>query len=391
VINHGIPDRVPNGLGGCETAGLHIVAYDRLQKMLPVSPQPPRIDTFMTNAVFEPELIDAIEGDVLLIASPHMCRAPLWGDNYHKQWKEQKLWGRTFRIPVSEQFKTRDDGGILWETTGSVNPAGTFYFDWPGTTDLLKDFDYPVPEDFNPSDSFSDAFLRELEETAKKLYEETEYSLSLGETLTDLQYQPGGNIGRMVLLKENPELMKVYLSKAVEASLKQIALLEQAVGKYVDILNIADDIGDNRGVTIGEDLWREIYKPFYRKLFSGWHERSGIKINLHCCGSIYSILDDLLECGLDIYNPVQISARDMEPARLKEKFGRDLVFYDGDYDAQLMKGCGGEEVYAHVKNNLTLFKQNGGHIFAGVHNLPPDMPGDHLRAFLQAWKDHRDY
>jgi uroporphyrinogen decarboxylase len=391
VINHEIPDRVPNGLGGCETAGLHIVAYDRLQKILSVSPHPPRIDTFMTNAVFEPELIDAMEGDMLLIASPRLCRTPLRGGNYQKHWKEQELWGMTFRIPVSERFTALPDGGFVWETTGRVNPVGTFYFDQPGTTDLLRDFDYPDPDDYKPSDSFTDEFLRELEETAKKLYEETDYSLILGETTTDLQYQPGGSIGRMVLLKENPGLMKAYLAKAVDASLKQIALLEEAVGKYVDILNIADDIGDNRGVTIGDDLWREIYKPFYKKQFSGWHELTGMKINLHSCGSISSILDDLLECGLDIYNPVQISGHNMEPALLKEKFGRNLVFYGGDYDAQLMKGRSGAEVYEHVKNNLTVFKRQGGHIFAGVHNLPPDMPEDHLRAFLQAWKDHRDY
>jgi uroporphyrinogen decarboxylase len=195
----------------------------------------------------------------------------------------------------------------------------------------------------------------------------------------------------MVLMKENPDLMKAYLAKAVEASLKQIALLEEAVGKYTDILSIADDIGDNRGVTIGEELWRDMYRPFYKQLFQGWHERTGMKINLHSCGSIYSVLDDLIECGLDIYNPVQISGRNMGPEKLKAKAGNNLVFYGGDYDAQLMKGRGYEEVYEHVKNNLCVFKQNGGHIFAGVHNLPPDMPEDHLRAFFKAWADYRNY
>jgi uroporphyrinogen decarboxylase len=391
VLNHEIPDRVPNGLGGCETAGLHVVSYDTVQKMFNVSRQAPRVDTFMTNAVFEKEFLNAIEGDILLIASPHLCRAPLWGDKARNQWKEQELWGRTFRVPVTERFRIMDDGGIAWETTGSVNPAGTFYFDWPGTSDLYAEFQYPDPDDYRPADSFTDEFLRDLEETAKTLYEETDYSLSQGETVTDLQYQPGGMFGRMVLLRENPDLMRAYLEKAVDASLKQIALLEQAVGKYADILNIADDIGDNRGVTIGDELWREIYKPFYKKLFQGWHERTGMKINLHCCGAIYSILDDLIECGLDMYNPVQISGQNMDPEKLKAKAGKNLAFYGGDYDAQLMKGCGYGEVYEHVKHNICTFKQNGGHVFAGVHNLPPDMPEDHLRAFFTAWMDYRDY
>lgn len=391
TLNHEIPDRVPNGLGGCETAGLHVVTYDRVQKMFDVPRQPPRIDTFMTNAVFENECLEAIEGDILLIASPRMCKAPLRGPGIRDLWKEQELWGRTFRVPVTERFSMMDNGGIAWETTGSVSPAGTFYFDWPGSSDIFADFQYPDPAAYKPSGSYTDEFLKDLEGIAKTLYEKTDYSLSLGETVTDLQYHPGGTLGWMVLLRENPDLMRAYLAKAVEASLKQIALLEQAVGKYVDILNIADDIGDNRGVSIGDELWRDIYKPFYKKLFQGWHERTGMKINLHSCGSIYSILDDLIECGLDMYNPVQISAQDMDPAKLKAKAGKNFVFYGGDYDAQLMKGRAYDEVYEHVKHNLCTFKQQGGHIFAGVHNLPPDMPEDHLRAFFTAWMDYRDY
>jgi uroporphyrinogen decarboxylase len=391
VLNHEIPDRVPNGLGGCETAGLHVVSYDTVQKIFNIPPQPPRIDTFMTNAVFELPLIRAMEGDILLIASPHMCRAPLRGAKAPGQWKEQELWGRTFRVPAGERFKTLDNGSISWETTGSVSPAGTFYFDWPGGSDLYADFQYPDPDDYNPPDSFTEEFLRVLEETAKTLYEETGYCLSLGETVTDLQYKPRGMLGGMVLVQENPDLMRAYLAKATDASLKQIALLEQAVGKYVDILNIADDIGDNRGVIIGDALWRDIYKPFYKKLFQGWHERTGMKINLHSCGSIYTILDDLIECGLDMYNPVQISAQNMDGEKLKAKAGKNLVFYGGDYDAQLMQGRDYGEVYEHVKGNIRTFKRDGGHVFAGVHNLPPDMSEEHLRAFFTAWMDTRDY
>jgi len=294
-------------------------------------------------------------------------------------------------VPVSEHFETQKDGSVLWKTYGSVCPKDSFFFDWPGVTDFFKEFVYPDPENYNPPDSFADEFLGNLENLAKQLYEETDYSLSLGETVTDLQFQPGGRMGWMVLLKENPDLMKAYLEKACTASLKQIALLDQAVGKYVDIMLIADDIGDNRDVGIGAETWREIYKPFYHRLFHGWHERTSMKISLHSCGSISSILDDLIECGLDILNPVQISANNMKPDMLKDRFGSSLVFYGGDYDSQMMKGRNYDEVYEHVKNNLNILKKGGGHIFCGVHNLPPDMPEDHIRAFFAAWLDNRNY
>jgi uroporphyrinogen decarboxylase len=193
----------------------------------------------------------------------------------------------------------------------------------------------------------------------------------------------------MVLLVENPDLMKACLEKAVDAGLKQISLLEQAIGRYVDIPSIAHDFGDNRCVSIGTDRWREIYKPFYKRLFQGWHERTGMKINLHSCGSIESILEDLIECGLDIINPVQISAHNMDPENLKTRFGKKLVFWGGDYDAQMTKGRNYREVYDHVSRNITIFKNGGGHIFGGVHNLPADIPEEHLRAMFDAWNDSK--
>ena len=101
--------------------------------------------------------------------------------------------------------------------------------------------------------------------------------------------------------------MREFLDKCADAGLKQIELLDQAVGKYVDILSVAHDLGDNRGVTIGAGLWREIYKDAYRKYFRGWRKRTNMRVNLHSCGSVAEILPDLIECGLEVLNPVQTS------------------------------------------------------------------------------------
>ena len=150
VLNHELPDRVPNGLGGCETEGLHIVAYDKLQKILGVEAQPPRLDTFMTNAVFEEPVIRAMDGDIILLASPRMCASELRGDTAG-QWKEQELWGRTFRVASRERFRTNDDGTVTWESAGNaICPAGAYFFDHKGNTDLMVDFGVPDPDAFHP-------------------------------------------------------------------------------------------------------------------------------------------------------------------------------------------------------------------------------------------------
>ncbi|MBQ3084246.1 MAG: hypothetical protein IJC46_02185 [Clostridia bacterium] len=393
VLNHQIPDRVPNGLGGCETAGMHIVAYDKLQHILGVSPQPPRVDTFMTNAVFEEPLIKAMEGDILLVASPGMCRSELRGD-VASQWKEQQLWGKTYRVSVGESFIQNPDGSIIWRgKKDRICPAGTYYFETVSSaSDLTMDFEIPDPDAFQPENALNDQTLRRLEETAKYLYETTDYSLCMGEAIRDLQISPGGMIGGMILMKEEPEIMQAFLEKCLQAALEQLKLLEQAVGKYVDILSIAHDFGDNRGVMIGAPLWRELYKPFYRRLFEGWHNTTSMKINLHSCGSIQEIMGDLIECGVDIINPVQTSAANMEAASLKEQFGDRVIFWGGAYDAQLIHvDADYEQVYQAVSQNIKTLRKGGNYIFAGVHNLPANMPEHHIKAMIDAYRATSNY
>lgn len=392
VLNHQLPDRVPNALGGCETAGLHVAAYCELQKALGVPQHPARVDTFMTNAVFEESVIQAMQGDVILLASPNMCKSWLRGDAVG-QWKNQELWGKTYSVSVKDHFRYNNDGSIVWETAGGVVcPPGGLYFDHAEPTDLLEEFEVPDPDAFHPRDTLSDELLLHLEKEAKRLYEETELSICLGESITDLQYAPGGMVGSMCLMLEEPEIMKALLEKCADAGLKQIELLEQAVGKYVDILSVAHDFGDNRSVTIGAPLWREIYKPAYKRFFEGWHQRTGMKINMHSCGSVESILGDLIECGVDIFNPVQTSAANMDAISLKQRFGKEIVFWGGGYDAQLIdQNADYQTVYQAVANNIRILGENGGYLFAGVHNLPGNISAMHLKAMLDAWKDVRNY
>ena len=393
VLSHILPDRIPNGLGGCETEGMHLLAYDRLQTALGLEHIPPKMDTFMTNAVFELPVIKAMNGDIILLSSPNMCKSDFRGENIEKQWKEQYFWGKKFLVSVKDSFSQRDDGTVVWESSGgAICPPGGFYFDYPGSTDMLVDFPVPDPDKFHPRDTIDESVLRKLEDSAKLLYEETDLSICLGESITDLQIMPGGMISGMVLMKEEPDIMREFLNKCADAGLKQIELLDQAVGKYVDILAVAHDIGDNRGVTIGADLWRDIYADAYKKYFEGWKKRTKMRVSLHSCGSVAEILDTLIECGLEILNPVQTSAAGMRPENLKTRFGKDIVLWGGAYDPQLISnGLSYDEVYESVSHNIEILGAGGNYIFAGVHNLPATMSTEHIKAMMDAYYDTRNY
>ena len=406
ILNRDNPDYIPNGLGGCETEGLHVLAYYNLQEAIGLPPAPPKICTFMTNAVFETDVIEKMKGDIILLASPRMCKS-LYREykngedscDMNKLWKDQILWEKNFKIPVGDRFTHKDDGSIVWETAGSsVCPKGGYFFDWVGDATATSGFyddiygsdKLPSPDDYNPSHNLSDELLRNLESSAKRLYEETDLSICLGETITDLQIQPGGMVKWFILLKEHPEIMQEFLDKSVASALSQLNQLNQAVGKYVDILSIAHDLGDNRDVLIGGDLWREIYKKPYHDLFQGWKKITDMKINFHSCGSIYNILGDLADCGVDIINPVQISSRNMSAEKIKSAFGDRIIFWGGAYDSQLFSPDETyDAVYEKVSDIINILKQGGGFIFSGVHNLTPDMPIHHIRAMLDAWNNNK--
>ncbi len=383
-------DRIPNGWGGCETAGLHNVAYHRLKRLLGVDDRGNRVCTFMNNAIFEPPVLDALEGDIILLGS-RMCPSRFWGAEAAREWKPLHIWGIDLQVANDWTFRQDSDGRWWWG--GNVCPPGAFYFDAPAGQDVGKDFtqlEEPSPRDFHPSHEIPETLLTRLAEDARWLHDTTDYCISCGEMIQDLQLRPGGTQSWWMRMVSDPGACHAFLEKAVDAALAQLRQLDQAIGKYCAMLLIADDMGDTRGITIGPDLWRAIYKPHYKRLFSEWHKITPMKVSLHTCGSMVGILDDLIECGVDIYNPVQISANNMNPAVLKERFGGRLVFYGGVFDAvSLPATTAPDVVYETVKANIRTLSRNGGYIFAGVHNLPGDLPESHLCAMLQAYRDCR--
>ena len=383
-------DRIPNGLGCCETAGLHNVTYHHFKEVLGVDDRSNRVTTFMYDAVFEPSVLGAMEGDCILLGS-RMCPSRLWGPTAESEWKDLDIWGTTIQVPNAWNFRKDPDGTYWWNDSWKCPPGG-LYFD-PPPSRIATDFsvcEQPKPEDFSPSRELPEPLLRRLREDAQWLHENTDYCIFCGEMISDLQLTPGGTQAWWMRMVEEPKACHAFLDKAVDAALAQLRQLDQYVGGYCDVLGIAHDMGDTRGVTIGPDLWREIYKPHYKRLFTEWHKITRMKVNLHTCGSIVDILDDLIECGVDILNPVQISARGMVPEVLAERFGDRITFLGGVFDSvSLPPGTDPAIVYEQVKRNIETLSRHGRYIFAGLHNLPGDTPKEHLAAMMEGYRDCR--
>ncbi len=170
------------------------------------------------------------------------------------------------------------------------------------------------------------------------------------------------------------------------------ALLDE-IGDVVDVVGEGDDYGTQQSQLIAPDQFRAYYMPhFTRVLEFIKRKKQGIKILFHSCGNVRPIIPDLIEMGVDILNPVHVTATGMEPVRLKKDFGKDIVFWGGGVDTQHILPSGTpEQVKDNVKRNIEALAPGGGFVFSTIHNIQAEVPPQNIKAMLDALKEYGNY
>lgn len=161
------------------------------------------------------------------------------------------------------------------------------------------------------------------------------------------------------------------------------------LGDVVDIVGEGDDYGTQQSQLISPEQFREHYQPHYRRVMKFIKEKQpDVKILFHSCGNVRPIIPDLIEIGVDILNPVHITATGMEPLQLKKDFGKDIVFWGGGVDSQhILPGGSPQEVKDDVKRNIEALAPGGGFVFSSVHNIQAEVPPQNIQAMIEALKD----
>jgi uroporphyrinogen decarboxylase len=158
-----------------------------------------------------------------------------------------------------------------------------------------------------------------------------------------------------------------------------------AVGPYIDIILFGDDLGGQWGPLIGPDTYRQLYKPYHKKMWNHAKKLADVKVMLHCCGGVNELLPDLIDAGLDAINPVQISCAGMEPTILKAEFGDEITFWGGGCDTQhILPELTPEKVAEHVKDEVKILKPGGGFVFQQVHNILANVPPENIVSMYKA-------
>jgi uroporphyrinogen decarboxylase len=191
--------------------------------------------------------------------------------------------------------------------------------------------------------------------------------------------------GFLMLLGEDPARAHRFLDRLVEIHLRNLEKYLGAVGPCIDVINFGDDLGSQQGPQISPRMYREFFKPRHAMMWARAKQLAPVKVMLHCCGGVRQLLPDLIDAGLEIINPVQISCRGMEPEGLKKDFGKDLVFWGGGCDTQRVLPQGTpEEVRTHVRRQVEVMGAGGGFVFQQVHNILSNVPAENIVAMYEA-------
>lgn len=230
-------------------------------------------------------------------------------------------------------------------------------------------------------------------ETAKDLYENTDYFICADYPFS---YYPNNGYGfnsgmdkYFMDMIANPDLYHKLADRFLETNLAYLDQFYGKIGKYVDCAMVYDDLGTQQGTLVSKEIYRKRIKPYQKAIIENIrkHIRDDAKIMIHSCGSIYDFIPDLIEIGIQILNPVQPLAKNMEPWRLKKEFGKDLTFLGG-FDTQLLLPCGTtSEIKEGVRKLIREYSRDYGFVFAASINIQSDTPPENIiEAFDEAYR-----
>jgi uroporphyrinogen decarboxylase len=286
-----------------------------------------------------------------------------------------------------------------------VGPDGCTVNDWGlkkrkinGLTEIvnspLSDADMDDIDKYNWPNPGDPGRVRGLKERAKFLYEHTNYALAsraVSHGFFELAWELRGMENFLVDMAIDKEFANKLLDKTLEIQMGLYEALLKDAGSYLQMVETADDYGTQNGPIMSPAMFREMIKPRRKELNCFIKQLApNAKIFHHTCGSVYMIIDDLIDTGIDILNPVQPLAKDMDSYMLKKKFGDKLCFHGGIDEQQALPGSK-EQLEQEIKQRIDAFSPGGGYIVAPTSNFQDDTPIENILFYLEFVKNYGKY
>jgi len=405
AIEHKEPDRVPIDFGAMRSTGIATITYNKLRKKLGVNRGLARMYDFVQQLAYpEKEIRDLFHVDAIDAGQAFLKSEDDW-----REWTlndgSKCLIPKYLNIEIDENstvlLKNRDGLVLGKKPKSSLYVDQTFwvYGDLDAIPEKIDEKDvvkhmWAIPTPPWHLDIFNDNDYKMFIDTIKQLYETTDCAvmLAVGCNLFETGTFLRGMENFLCDIYVDKKGVKRLLDVLVERNLRLLERVIKGVGEWVDILQFGDDLGSQTGPFMSPEVFREIFKPRYKKMWDYVHQNSSCKVFLHSCGSIYELIPDLIDAGVDILNPVQTQTANMEPERLKKEFGKYVTFWGGGCDTQqiLAKATPGK-VKDDVKRRIEIFAKDGGFVFNQIHNVLADVPPENVIAMFEAAYEYGKY
>jgi len=374
AVNHEATDKIPVDLGGSIQSTIHAYAYADLKKALEIESGHVEImDTYILAAVVEDSVRQALQIDTVPILCP-LDGLGVRNDVDTKEW----TMPNGLKVRVSEDFINavqQKDGSYILDRGGFQFklPDNGFYFDV--IKYVLQDAE--TIEDIEGTFDFSgytDDQVEFLRQQAKTLAG-TDKAV-IGDVFASFSAEDvfGYEKAFMNLILKK-DLTIYFIERLTDMFIRKFDMFYEAVGDVCDIMMMHKDMGHQNGPIISPQVAGEVFMPSFKKFVTHVKERSNYKVMMHNCGSVYAFIPDLIDCGIDILNPIQFTAKNMELERLKTEFGKDLCFWGGGVDTQHVLPFGSEEqVRKQVRRNAAILSEGSGFVFNTVHCIQANVP-----------------
>jgi uroporphyrinogen decarboxylase len=373
ALNHKETDRIPIDLGGFQT-GIHKNAYKDLIGYLGIKEEIEMLDPVQQIVKPSETILKKFHVDVRYITAH--------GPDSFKGGIEQNV--RNGRL----WHDLKDEFGVVW----SMPDDQQLFMDishHPLANASIEDIAaYPFPDGTDKSR------FTGVREAALKLRNETDYAISTGiggVTYEYCWYLRGLEQWYFDMLA-NPEFCEALIDQTLKFWYNYYTGFMEAVGDIVDIVMVGDDLAGQGGPLFSPEFYRAVVKPRQKKLVQHIRSLTKAKIWYHTCGSCMEYIPDLIDNGVDILNPVQTSAGNMDPVYLKKQFGNNIVFWGGGVDSQhVLPFAKPEVVKKDVKQSIENFKKGGGYVFNNIHNIQSGVPPENIVAMYEAAYEYGFY
>jgi hypothetical protein len=407
TLNHQSPDRLCVDFAAGFQTGMGAGAVHRLREaVLGKSEHRVKvIESYQMLGELDEALRQALGLDVVGVHGP----GTMFGFK-NEDWKPFTMFdGTPVLVPGQFNVTPAADGGWLMYPEGDPTvppcawmPKDCYFFDAINRQQPLDESKLNPADNCEEMGVVSDEEVQHFARVAKHYYDTTSYGIYLtlpGTAFGDIALVPapwmknpkgirGVQEWYMATVTNRDYVMKVFEVQC-QAAIESIEKLAAAVGDRAQVVFVSGtDFGTQTGQFCSVQTYRELYQPFHKAVNDQIHKLTRWKTFIHSCGAVRPFIPEFIAAGFDVLNPVQCSAKDMDPRALKREFGHDIVFWGGGVDTQKTLPFGTpDEVYREVRERIDIFADGGGFVFNSTHNVQSNVPTENLLALFHAIKD----